>query len=744
MGIIFLIHCSNPSPLFRGRVAVTPYEHLRLSPYLSYLSGAIAGCAATLGSYPFDLLRTILASQGEPKIYPNMRSAFVDILRTRGIRGLYFGLSPTLVEIIPYAGLQFGTYDTFKRWMMNWHRFMLSNTGSPNNGDSLSSFEIFLCGFAAGTSAKAVCHPLDVVKKRFQIEGLQRDLKYGARVERSTYRNMYDALLQILRNEGWAGLYKGIYPSLIKSAPAGAVTFVAYEYISDFLENYSKRQPQSTRSQILLQVVYFPANSPATLSVRDFQLTTNTTGTAAGFVIARNIHNKDLNLLKNTRHMTPSLMEKGARLVVTKFLQRFISTGCLILLEDGGDASSFGETKPSCLKSIIKVHSPLFYWKIATEADIGLAEAYINGYFSFVDQKGGLLDFILLLIANNESRYTSTNKQNKRGWWTPLLCTAGIASAKYYLQHISTKNSISQAIHNISQHYDQSNEFFSLFLDERMQYSCPIFKNANEGLEDAQLRKISVLIDKANIDAKHEILEIGCGWGGFAIEVVKQTGCKYTGVTLSIEQLKFAKRRVEEAGLQEKITLLLCDYRQLSKSRKYDRIISCEMIEAVGHEYMEEYFSCCENLLAEDGIIVLQFTSVPDQRYEEQRQTPGFILDIIFPGGCLPSLNRVVSAMTSSSQLCVEHVENIGIHFYRGLMYWRENLMTYKCKILALGFDERFIRKWEYYFMFCAACFKSRIIGNYQVVFSRPGNLKAFKDSYKGSDAEQYPHKSCK
>lgn len=212
-------------------------DHLRLSPYLSYVSGAAAGCAATVGSYPLDLLRTILASQGEPKIYPNMRSAFVDIIQTRGIRGLYAGLSPTLVEIIPYAGLQFGTYDTFKRWMMTWNKFRLSNVSSPNNGDSLSSFQLFLCGFAAGTSAKAICHPLDVVKKRFQVEGLQRDLKYGARVENSTYKNMYDALRQILLTEGWAGLYKGIYPSLIKSAPAAAVTFVAYEYISDYLES---------------------------------------------------------------------------------------------------------------------------------------------------------------------------------------------------------------------------------------------------------------------------------------------------------------------------------------------------------------------------------------------------------------------------------------------------------------------------------------------------------------------------
>ncbi|PIN01445.1 Mitochondrial solute carrier protein [Handroanthus impetiginosus] len=210
-------------------------DHIHLSPYLSYVSGALAGCAATVGSYPFDLLRTILASQGEPKVYPNMRSAFVDIFENRGVRGLYAGLTPTLIEIVPYAGLQFGTYDTFKRWMMAWNRYM--SPYATQTDDALSSVQLFLCGLAAGTCAKAVCHPLDVVKKRFQVEGLQRDPRYGARVEHRAYRNMYDALRQILRAEGWAGLYKGIVPSIVKAAPAGAVTFVAYEFTSDWLES---------------------------------------------------------------------------------------------------------------------------------------------------------------------------------------------------------------------------------------------------------------------------------------------------------------------------------------------------------------------------------------------------------------------------------------------------------------------------------------------------------------------------
>uniref|UniRef100_A0A0C9QN63 TSA: Wollemia nobilis Ref_Wollemi_Transcript_19029_1329 transcribed RNA sequence n=1 Tax=Wollemia nobilis TaxID=56998 RepID=A0A0C9QN63_9CONI len=211
-------------------------DHLRLSPYLSYVSGGVAGFAATIGSYPFDLLRTILASQGEPKVYPNLRSALAEIARTRGIRGLYAGLSPTLVEIVPYAGLQFGSYDTFKRWIKAWNQGNLVQKG-VHGDDSLTSTQLFLSGLAAGTFAKVVCHPLDVVKKRFQVEGLKRHPRYGARVEEKTYKGMLHALWRIVQAEGVAGIYKGIVPSVIKAAPAGAVTFVAYEYTSDWLDS---------------------------------------------------------------------------------------------------------------------------------------------------------------------------------------------------------------------------------------------------------------------------------------------------------------------------------------------------------------------------------------------------------------------------------------------------------------------------------------------------------------------------
>nr|CAD1840899.1 unnamed protein product [Ananas comosus var. bracteatus] len=229
--------------------------------------------------------------------------------------------------------------------------------------------------------------------------------------------------------------------------------------------------------------------------------------------------------------------------------------------------------------------------KVATEVDLGFADAYIHGYISFVNEQEGLLDFFLILIANRDLRSTSNSAIIKRGWWTPLLLTAGPASARYFFRHILRQNTVTQARRNISRHYDLSNDFFSLFLDETMTYSCAIFKIEKEDLKVAQLRKLHLLIEKARIDGKQEVLDIGCGWGSLAIEVAKRTSCKYTGITLSEEQLKYATKKVKEAGLQDRITFLLCDYRQLPKSHKYDRIISCEMIEGVGHEYMEEFLA---------------------------------------------------------------------------------------------------------------------------------------------------------
>ncbi|CAN7049176.1 unnamed protein product [Brassica rapa subsp. trilocularis] len=440
----------------------------------------------------------------------------------------------------------------------------------------------------------------------------------------------------------------------------------------------------------------------------------------AGMAAAQSLLGKEMvSPPSNPKHMAPSITEKGARFLFTR------------VDEEGGTMFTFKGNDLRCnLESVIKIHSPHFYWKVMTQADLGLADAYINGDFSFADKDSGLLNLIMILIANKELNSKNLKLSKKRGWWTPMFMTAGLTSATQFLKNFSRQNTLTKARRNISRHYDLSNELFALFLDDTMSYSTAVFKSDDEDLKTAQMRKINLLIDKARIEKNHEVLEIGCGWGTLAIEVVKKTGCKYTGITLSIEQLKYAEEKVKEAGLQDRITFELCDYRQLSDARKYDRIISCEMIEHVGHEFMDTFFSHCEAALAEDGIFVLQFISIPEERYNEYRLNSDFIKEYIFPGGCLPSLARVISAMASSSRLSVENVENIGIHYYQTLRCWRKNFLENQKQIMDVGFDDKFIRTWEYYFDYCAAGFKTLTLEDYQVVFSRPGNVAAFGDPF--------------
>ncbi|XP_010670965.2 uncharacterized protein LOC104887891 [Beta vulgaris subsp. vulgaris] len=425
--------------------------------------------------------------------------------------------------------------------------------------------------------------------------------------------------------------------------------------------------------------------------------------------------------------MALSLTESAARLSVTRFLKDFISAGTLTLLEKDGTVLTFeGSLKICPLSVVIKIHNPQFYWKVATEADLGFADAYIHGDFSFVDKDEGLVNIIMIFIACKDLQ-SSASVVTKWDWLTSLFSfSAWIISAKYIYRNFCRRNTLTQARRNISRHYDMSNEMFSLFMDETMMYSCAIHKSENEDLKVAQMRKISLLIEKARVEQDHEVLEIGSGWGTFAIELVKKTGCKYTGLTLSKEQLKFAEDKVKKAGLEDRIKFLLCDYRELKDVNKYDRIIACEMIEAVGDEYIEEFFRCCDSSLTTNGLLVLQFTAVRDEGYEKFRKCPGFIPEYIFPGGHLFSLSRVTSAMGTASKLSVEHVENIGEHYYQTLRCWRKNFLENQSKILSLGFNEKFIQTWEYYFDYCAAGFKMRFLKNYQIVFSRRGT--AFND----------------
>ncbi|OMO75741.1 Mycolic acid cyclopropane synthase [Corchorus olitorius] len=362
-----------------------------------------------------------------------------------------------------------------------------------------------------------------------------------------------------------------------------------------------------------------------------------------------------------------TLLDAIARRLVLKFMEQ-ISAGCLIVKEEDGTVLTFKGSKEKCpLEVVLKVHNPSqYYWKMMTDSDLGFADAYIQGDFSFEDKEEGCSNLISLMIANKQSNTSISLIHENRGWW---------ATGKYLLKHVLRQNTLRQARRNISSHYDMSNGLFELFLDEKMQYSSGIFKSKDEDLNVAQQRKMTSLIDKARIRKGHEVLDIGCGWGYLAVEAVKRTGCNYTGITLSEEQLKYAQALAKKEGLQDNIKILLCDYREVPKTCKYDRIISVEMVEHVGNEYMEEFFKSCESMLADDGLFVLQFISITEELFPALLRTPEFLKEYIFPGGCLVSLARMLSAMAAGSRLS---------------------------KIMALGFDEKFMRTMEYYFSYAA------------------------------------------
>jgi cyclopropane-fatty-acyl-phospholipid synthase len=251
-----------------------------------------------------------------------------------------------------------------------------------------------------------------------------------------------------------------------------------------------------------------------------------------------------------------------------------------------------------------------------------------------------------------------------------------------------------------------------------MLYSCGLYQSEDDTCENAQHHKIRSIIEKAHIESSDHVLEIGCGWGGFAMEAVQQTGCHVTGITVSEEQYRLAQERIRQAGLQDKITILFKDYRHVTGL--FDKIVSIEMLEAVGHKYLGTFFKTCDNLLKPAGRMVIQVITVPDQNYEKYRRTTDWIQKYIFPGGHLPSVTVLAEVVTRQTSLLMENLEDIGTHYARTLKDWRASFTCNMDKISAMGFDEVFRRKWIYYLAICEAGFRERAIGDIQVVFRKP------------------------
>jgi cyclopropane-fatty-acyl-phospholipid synthase len=265
-----------------------------------------------------------------------------------------------------------------------------------------------------------------------------------------------------------------------------------------------------------------------------------------------------------------------------------------------------------------------------------------------------------------------------------------------------------------------SNEFFAAFLDPSMTYSSALFENDAETLEQAQRNKLRKIIAKAEITANDHVLEIGCGWGSFALEAVRQTGCRVTGITVSQEQLHLARQRVRDAGLEDRIEIRLCDYRHIEG--QYSKVVSIEMLEAVGHSGLRFFFAACDKALQPGGRAVIQVITIPDRKYTAYRYSSDWIRKHIFPGGHVPSIGAISAAMACSSTLKLDDLEHHGLDYAKTLDLWRQTLMSRQQEILSLGYDETFLRKWEYYFAYCQAGFAAQVIDLAQIVLTKPAH----------------------
>lgn len=384
--------------------------------------------------------------------------------------------------------------------------------------------------------------------------------------------------------------------------------------------------------------------------------------------------------------------------------------GSLKLVTPEGEVRHFGGLGKE-LRAEIDVHSEEFFRRCVLFGPIGFAESYIDGEWDSTD----LTRLIGFFTINAEDSPAMKTPQRTV---PPAL---DILSAYNRFLHRRRPNSLKKSRENIRDHYDLSNDFFRLWLDDSMTYSSAVFEPASLTLAEAQQRKYHLLCKKLRLSPSDHVLEIGTGWGGFSMHAARHFGCRVTTTTISTEQHAEATQRVASAGLADRVRILLEDYRNLKG--QFDKIASIEMIEAVGDQYVDGYFQCLSRLSTPYALIGLQAILCPDQQYEILRRGVDFIQKHIFPGSLLMSNQRLLAASSRTPSLNLHDFEDLTPHYARTLRLWRDAFEEQKEAIAALGFDECFHRKWRYYFAYCEAAFASRFISVAQVVFSKTGNL---------------------
>lgn len=395
--------------------------------------------------------------------------------------------------------------------------------------------------------------------------------------------------------------------------------------------------------------------------------------------------------------MALSWIERKCREVLINRLQDL--TGKLVI-KDGGDTLTLGNGEGPTAH--LRVRSPDFYTNLVLRGNLGAAHGWMAGNWESDD-----LTRLIALFARNSELTDGLD----RGWarWAARAAT---------LFHQYRRNSRTGSRRNISEHYDLGNDLFALFLDPAMNYSSAIFCNPDDSLEQAARNKLERICAKLSLSDKTDVLEVGCGWGGFAIYAAREHGCQVTGITISQEQYDYARAAVAKAGLSDKVEILLSDYRDHQGT--YDRVVSIEMIEAVGHEFLGGFFTKIASFLHRDGIALIQAITMPDQRYEQYLKGCDFIQRYIFPGSCVPSLGAMSRAYADGTDCKLVHLEDIGPHYAKTLRLWHDRFNARRADISSLGYPERFIRLWQYYFSYCEAGFSERYLSDVQMVLARP------------------------
>jgi len=394
-----------------------------------------------------------------------------------------------------------------------------------------------------------------------------------------------------------------------------------------------------------------------------------------------------------------NILHRLARALVFNQLNK-IKIGHIVIIE-GNIKFSFG--KKDKLNVTVTVHDPRFYGALAFGGSIGVSEAFMQKFWSASD-----LTKLIRIMAINQN-----TMDQLEGLFNIFI--KPILKCLHYLN----QNSVKGSEINISKHYDLGNEFFSLFLDSTMMYSSAVFKNPQDSLYKGSIHKLETICQSLELTSQDHIVEIGSGWGGFAIYAAQHYGCKVTTTTISKEQYKYVRQKIKDLKLSHKITVLLSDYRHLKG--QYDKLVSIEMLEAVGYQYYETYFKVCANLLKPQGLAVIQTITIADQRYEKAKRSVDFIQRYIFPGSCIPSITALQNSMTQSSDLRIYSIHDIGIHYARTLALWREAFFKRLKDIKVLGFDDAFIRMWHFYFSYCEGGFQEKVISDIHLKLVKPG-----------------------